>query len=167
LGFTRERTSERGALRLSWMIKPRIRFQRANYLVADIDRALTFYRDVLGFDVVFIKDSEPESYSYDVFEIERGQGMRFCVLRTEEQPNVMALTEVPNLPKPAEAPRRAGIVLEARDIDAAVQAARDLGLQVYREDHLVTKDGREGVEYGIVDFDGNLVVLYLIRKDAV
>lgn len=148
------------------MSKPKIRFQRANYLVANIERSLTFYRDILGFDVVFIKDSEPDSYSYDVFEIEPGGPMRFCVLRTEEQPNVMALTEVAGLPPSCAEPRRAGVVLEARDIDDAVQAARDLGLTVYREDHLVTKDGREGVEYGIVDFDGNLVVLYLIRKDA-
>lgn len=148
------------------MTKPQIRFQRANYLVANIDRALTFYRDVLGFEVVFIKDSEADSYSYDVFEIKRGPAMRFCVLRTEDQPNVMALTEVPGLPPAAAKPRRAGIVLEAGNIDAAVSASRDLGLTVYREDHLVTKDGREGVEYGIVDFDGNLVVLYLIRKDA-
>lgn len=148
------------------MTKPRLRLQRANYLVSDLDRALTFYRDVLGFEVVFIKDSEVDSYSYDVFEIDRGAAMRFCVLRTDEQPNVMALTEVPGLTPSTETPRRAGIVLEAREIDQAVADAKALGLTVYREDHLVTKDGREGVEYGIVDFDGNLVVLYLIRKDA-
>lgn len=148
------------------MTKPGIRFQRANFLVADIDRALTFYRDVLGFEVVFVKDSDPDSYSYDVFEIARGPAMRFCVLRTADQPNVMALTEVPGLSPSGVTPRRAGIVLEARDIDQAVAASRQLGLRVYREDHLITKDGREGVEYGIVDFDGNLVVLYLIRKDA-
>ncbi|GLQ22844.1 hypothetical protein GCM10007853_07180 [Algimonas ampicilliniresistens] len=148
------------------MTKPQIRFQRANYLVANLDRALTFYRDVLGFDVVFIKDSEADSYSYDVFEIERGSTMRFCVLRTEDQPNVMALTEVADLPPTEATPRRAGVVLEAANIDDAVAASRALGLTIYREDHLVTKDGREGVEYGIVDFDGNLVVLYLIRKDA-
>ena len=148
------------------MTKSQIRFQRANYLVADIDRALIFYCDVLGFDVVFIKDSDPDSYSYDVFEIERGSAMRFCVLRTDDQPNVMALTEVPGLPPATATPRRAGIVLEASNIDEAVAAARALGLTVYREDHLVTKDGRGGVEYGIVDFDGNLVMLYLIRNDA-
>jgi catechol 2,3-dioxygenase-like lactoylglutathione lyase family enzyme len=148
------------------MTKPRLRFQRANYLVADLDRALTFYRDVLGFEVVFVKDSEADSYSYDVFEIDRTAPMRFCVLRTDEQPNVMALTEVTNLPRSDASPRRAGIVLEARDIEDTVEAAKAMGLTVYREDHLVTKDGREGVEYGLVDFDGNLVVLYLIQQEA-
>jgi len=148
------------------MTKPALRFQRSNLLVANIERALTFYRDVLGFEVAFLKDSEAESYSYDVFGIARDQPMRFCVLRTAEQPNVLALTEVPNLPRVTDMPRRSGIVLEALEIRNCVRQAKTLGLQVFREDHLVTKDGREGVEYGIVDFDGNLVVLYLIEKDA-
>jgi len=89
------------------MTKSKVRFQRANFLVADIERALTFYRDVLGFDVVFIKDSEADSYSYDVFDIDRGPAMRFAVLRTETQANVMALTEVKGLPPTRRAaPRR-------------------------------------------------------------
>ena len=147
-------------------MKPRVRFQRANFLVADIDRALFFYRDVLGFETVFIKDSAPDSYSYDVFEIERGIPMRFAVLRTETQANVMALTEVGELPKTEATPRRAGIVLDVSDIDAVVLKSKALGLKTYHEDHLVTKDGREGREFGIVDFDGNLVVVYTITKAA-
>lgn len=145
---------------------PKVRFQRANFLVANIDGALKFYRDVLGFDVAFIKDSEPDNYSYDVFDIERGPAMRFAVLSTETQANVMALTEVSGLQPTTAAPRRAGIVLDVADIDAVISGARDLGLKVYHEDHLVTKDGREGREFGIVDFDGNLVVVYTITKAA-
>jgi len=148
------------------MTKPRLRFQRANFLVADIDLALKFYRDVLGFETVFIKESEADSYSYDVFAIERDKPMRFCVLRTEDQPNVMALTEVKDLRPSTQTPRRAGIILEDTEILSSVTKAKSLGLTVYREDHLITKDGREGVEYGIVDFDGNLVVLYLIQTTA-
>ena len=34
-----------------------LRFQRANFVVQDIERSLTFYRDVLGFTVAFIKES--------------------------------------------------------------------------------------------------------------
>jgi len=148
------------------MSKPRLRFQRANFLVADVERSLTFYRDVLGFETVFIKDSEADSYSYDVFAIDRDAPMRFCVLRTQDQPNVMALTEVAGLSLTDAVPRRAGIILEDTQIFESVEKAKALGLTVYQEDHLITKDGREGVEYGIVDFDGNLVVLYLIQKAA-
>lgn len=145
-------------------MKPKIRFQRANFVVANIDRALTFYRDVLGFDLVFIKDSAEESYSYDVFEIDRDQKMRFAVLGTPNQANVMALTEVPNAAPVTDKPRRSAIILEITEIDIVVKASKELGLKVYPEDKLITKDGREGREIGIVDFDGNLVVIYLITK---
>ena len=40
--------------------------------------------------------------------------------------------------------------------------ARNLGLKVHEEAELHTNDGRIGREIGIVDFDGNLVVIYLI-----
>ncbi len=148
------------------MTKLAIRFQRANYIVADIDRALTFYRDILGFTVTFVKDSAADSYSYDVFEIERGQPMRFAVLSAPGQPNVMALTEVPNVKPVTATPRRSAIILEILEIDRVVEQSGVLGLTVYPEDKLITKDGREGREIGIVDFDGNLVVIYLITKAA-
>jgi catechol 2,3-dioxygenase-like lactoylglutathione lyase family enzyme len=142
------------------------RFQRANYVVSDLDRALVFYRDILGFTVDFIKDSEDDSYSYPVFEIDRGRSMKFAVLSTASQPRVMALTEIagplPELPMP----RRSAIVVEAPDVDGVVAASRDAGLQVYDEEHLVTQDGREGREVGIVDADGNLVVIYYITSQA-
>ncbi|MBC6402450.1 MAG: VOC family protein [Hyphomonadaceae bacterium] len=146
------------------MSKSGPRFQRANHVVADIGRALTFYRDLLGFDVAFIKDSAPDSYSHEVFDIDRNKPVRFAVLTTPEQTNVMALTEVPGLEPIAGMPRRSAIVLETPEIDTIVAGSRALGLTVYPEDHLVTKDGREGREVGIVDFDGNLVVIYLITQ---
>lgn len=147
-------------------MKPKIRFQRANFVVASIDRALTFYKGVLGFDLVFIKDSDADSYSYDVFEIGRSNNMRFAVLGTPQQANVMALTEVPSAKPIQNTPRRCAIILEIADIDNVVEQSKALGLKVYPEDNLVTKDGREGREIGIVDFDGNLVVIYLITKTA-
>lgn len=148
------------------MSKPSIRFQRANFIVQDIDRALRFYRDVLGFSVTFIKDSASDSYSYDVFEIDPVQPLRFAVLSCPDQPNVMALTEIPNAEPITDTPRRSAIILEIPEIDQVVDGAKGLGLKVYHEDHLVTKDGREGREIGIVDYDGNLVVIYLITKAA-
>ncbi len=142
------------------------RFQRANYLVSNLDRALGFYRDILGFSVDFIKDSDAGSYSYPVFEIDRVCSLRFAVLSTSSQPRVMALTEVsgalPDLPMP----RRSAIVVETPDIDGVVRAATQAGLKVYEEEHLVTQDQREGREVGIVDADGNLVVIYYIEDQA-
>ncbi len=142
-----------------------VRFQRANYVVSDLDRALEFYCGILGMSVEFQKDSEDDSYSYPVFEIDRSATMRFAVLNTPGQPRVMALTEVRGVELPSPPmPRRAAIVLDVADIDGVVEKSRAAGLHVYPEEHLVTNDGREGREIGIVDADGNLVVIYHITS---
>lgn len=146
--------------------KPKVRFQRANYLVRDLERSLTLYRDILGFETVFMKDSDEESYSYDVFEIDRSHAMRFCVLRTSDQPNVMGLTEVADLPPITDKPSRSAIVLEIPEFDRVLSEAAALGLKTFEEEKLITKDGREGREAALLDFDGNLVVIYIILKAA-
>ena len=144
-----------------------VRFQRGNHVVADLDRALAFYEGVLGFDVTFVLPPNPASYSYAVFDIPRDAVMRFCVLSTATQERVMALTEVKGLDLPAlPHPRRSAIVLEIDDPDAVMAGARALGLQVYGEEVLHTKDGRVGREIGIVDADDNLVVIYEITGTA-
>lgn len=140
-----------------------VRFQRGNHVVADLDRALTFYRDVLGFEVTFILPHNPESYSFPVFAIPREAVMRFCVLSTATQQRVMALTEVAGIDlAPVPHPRRSAIVLEVADPDAVMAGARALGLTVYPEEVLHTHDGRLGREIGIVDFDDQLIVIYTI-----
>ena len=88
------------------------RFQRANYVVRDIDQSLELYRDVLGFEVAFILDSPDDSYSYPVFEIDRSHSLRFAVLSAPGQPRVMALTEVPGEIPAVPFPRRAAIVID-------------------------------------------------------
>ncbi len=144
-----------------------VRFQRGNHVVADLPRALTFYRDVLGFDVTFVLPPNPDSYSYPVFDISRDAVMQFCVLSTESQERVMALTEIKGVVlAPTPHPRRSAIVLEIDDPDAVMAGAQALGLQVYDEEVLHTKDGRVGREIGIVDFDDNLVVIYKILGTA-
>jgi catechol 2,3-dioxygenase-like lactoylglutathione lyase family enzyme len=144
-----------------------VRFQRGNHVVADLDRALAFYEGVLEFDVTYVLPPNPGSYSYPVFDIPRDAAMRFCVLSTETQERVMALTEIRGVELPAiPHPRRSAIVLEVADPDAVVAGARALGLMVYDEEALHTADGRTGREVGIVDFDDNLVVIYKITGTA-
>ena len=140
-----------------------VRFQRANFVVTNIDRALAFYRDVLGLKLDFIKDSPDDSYSYEVFEIDNAQKIRFAVLSSATQVRVLALTELPGATlEDAPFPRRAAIVLEVSDVDGVVRGAEAAGCRVYPEDKLITHDGRVGREVGIVDDDGNLTVIYHI-----
>lgn len=142
-------------------------FQRGNHVVADLDRALDFYCRILGMTLEFRKESAPDSYSYPVFDIPREARLRFAVLNTPEQPRVMALTEIRGVPlPPVPAPRRSAIVLRTPDIDRIVGQAVAAGLQVHPEEKLVTHDGREGREVGIIDHDGNVVVIYHITSAA-
>ena len=149
------------------MTKPAVRFQRANFVVRDLEQALGFYRDILGFEVEYIQESPADSYSYTVFEIDRKASLRFATLSTPGQPRVMALTEVRGAPlKHCPDPKRAAIVLEVADFDYVCERAVAWGLIVHPEDKLVTHDGRIGREAGIVDHDGNLVVIYYITPKA-
>ena len=56
------------------------------------------------------------------------------------------------------------IVLDVPNIDEVLAGCADAGFHVYPEEHLVTHDGRTGREIGIVDDDGNLVVIYRIES---
>jgi len=38
-----------------------VRFQRGNHVVANLDRALTFYQGVLGFEVTYILPPKPRA----------------------------------------------------------------------------------------------------------
>lgn len=146
---------------------PHLRFQRANFVVRDLDRALLFYRDVLGFEVAFVQEHNPDSYSLPVFAMPSGARLRFCTLSAPGQPRVMALTQVAAVDLPAvPRPRRSAIVLDIADPDGVIVGARRLGLQVHAEHVLHTHDGRVGREIGIVDADDNLVVIYRINDAA-
>ena len=142
-----------------------MRFQRANYLVSNKERALLLYRDILGMSLDFMKVSEEDSYSYDVFDIDESIAIEFALLSYEDQARVMALTILGdgNLEKNP-LPRRAAICIEVDDVDDAVSKCNENGFHCYGEDHLITHDGREGKEVGILDDDGNLIVIYKIEK---
>ena len=142
-----------------------MRFQRANYLVSNKERALLLYVDILGMNLDFMKESEEDSYSYEVFDIDDSIPMEFALLSYENQPRVLALTILGdgNLEQNP-TPRRSAIVIEVDNVDETVAKCKKNGFHCYRDDHLITHDGREGKEVGILDDDGNLVVIYKIEK---
>ena len=142
-----------------------IRFQRANFLVSDIEAALRFYVDVLGMEVAFRKPYRDESYSHVVFGLDRSNPIGFVALSTSTEPRVMGLTEVAGIER-LPAPRRSTIVLHVDDPDAVVDRARAGGFEVFPEQELITHDGRRGREIGLLDADGNVVVIYRITAPA-
>lgn len=105
--------------------KAPVRFQRANFVVTDLDRALTFYEGVLGFEIEYRLGDNPDSYSRPVFDIPTEAKLAFVTLNLPNQRRVMALTEITGIELGAVPhPRRNAIVLEAQDPDAVMAGAR-------------------------------------------
>lgn len=130
-------------------------------MVADIDRALTIYRDILGFSVDRISDPNNESYSYPVFEIPEEATLRFATLSTPTQSRTLAMTEITGIalqkPKP---PHMATNVIRVSDMENVMRKIEALGLKTVREERATTPEGITFIERAFVDFDGHLVVLY-------
>lgn len=141
---------------------PSPRIQRSTVIVTDMDRAIDFYCNVLGFDLEFKKQSDSESYSYPVFGIDRDAQIGFAVLGTPDQPRSLGLTSITGDIGEMGLPRRFGLVLNVDDVDAVLSRAEAAGAKIFEEDALVTNDGRTGREVGILDPDGNLAVIYKI-----
>ncbi len=121
------------------MNRPEIRFQRANYVVANLDRALEFYVGVLGLTLDFVKESDKTSFSYPVFAIPDDAVIRFAVLSAPNQPRVMALTEIKNIElKPVSQARQAAIELESPDSDVDANRTKAAGFEVCEEGKLET-----------------------------
>lgn len=136
-------------------------FKRSNFVVADIDRSLTVYRDILGFSVFgTIEESSEDSYSYPVFKIPKEAKIRFVALNSPSQERTLALTEVSGieLPKP-QTPLMSGVVIRVDDLATTIKQVQNLKLET-TEIKVVESPRINYKEQAFLDFDGHLIVLY-------
>jgi catechol 2,3-dioxygenase-like lactoylglutathione lyase family enzyme len=138
-------------------------YKRQLYVVTDMERALTLWRDVMGLQPGEITTSGPNSYSREVFNIPQRAAMRFCTLSAgPNQVRTLALLEVRGVRLPRKTGiRTTGAVINANGrLDAIVAAARAKGLTVFSSRVLESPTQGTGVEQGFLDWDGNVIVLY-------
>ncbi len=137
-------------------------FKRVTLVVADLERSLAIYRDILGFQLDGIMESNDASYSYPVFEIDPEAKIRFATLSAgPEQVRTMALTEVTgmDLPKPGR-PFMTASVIRVDDLDGAFAKIEQLGLETVPGTVAERPGEFKFKEQAFVDFDGHLIVLY-------
>ncbi|MEM7049252.1 MAG: VOC family protein [Acidobacteriota bacterium] len=138
-------------------------FKRVTLVVADLDRALTIYRDILGFHLDGVSESGPDSYSYPVFKIDRDAKIRFATLSAgTEQVRTLALTEVRGMELPeAGRPLMSAAVIRSRNLERDFERLEALGLETTAP-KFVTGQEFSFWERAFIDYDGHLVVLYEI-----
>jgi catechol 2,3-dioxygenase-like lactoylglutathione lyase family enzyme len=140
--------------------------KRINLCVADMERSLKVYRDILGFTVNYMKDSASDSYSYPVFMFPKHAKMRFATLDSPTQERTFALTEVTGITLPTPPlPHMSAVVINCPNFDDVVTKVKAMGLKVVPEQALPDLDGKpKGRETAFVDPDGHLIVLYRMNN---
>lgn len=138
-------------------------FKRQLYVVSDMERALRLWTGPLGMTATGITNSQPTSYSYDVFNIPREARLRFATLSAGPfQERTFALLEVTGVPVPRQTGiRPTGAVINANGkLDAIIAWATAEGLTVIPARELRSVTQGVGIEQAFLDWDGNVIVLY-------
>lgn len=140
-------------------------YKRVTLVVADIDKSLEVYRDILGFTLNSRKASDDDSYSYPVFNIPREAKVAFATLDSPEQERTIGLTEIKGVPLPKnEGIHMTASVIKVADLDTVMDQIAALGLNTVDQ----TTDSNDNFtfkEAAFWDFDGHLVVLYEIQNN--
>lgn len=137
-----------------------LEYKRNTLVVADYEKSLTIYRDILGFSVNYINQSSSDSYSYPVFDIPPEAIATFVALDSPTQERTFALTEIKGVALPKQTrPRMSVSVIKVDDLANTIVKLETLGLETLeiRND---TTDGQSYNEQAFVDFDGHLILLY-------
>ena len=139
--------------------------KRQAIIVSDMDRALSLYRDVLGFELHSLTQSSETSYSYDVFNIPREASIRFATLDAGDvQIRTLALIEITGVElEPQTGIHRAAAVINVNGrYDEVLAAVDEFGLERVEPRVLGNPDSEngQGIELGFLDWDGNLIVIY-------
>jgi len=141
-----------------------VQIKRPNLVVEDLDRSLRLYRDILGFKVFAVGDSQSDSYSYPVFRFPKEARLRMATLSTDTHVRALALTEVRGvrLP-PLPVPHRTAVVIQVQGLEQIMKRVEAEGLKVVPATSSRTAEGQTFIEQAFEDYDGHLIVLYELR----
>lgn len=146
-----------------------LRIKRPLLIVADLERSLDFYVDVVGLEVYEIEDTynrDPASLGYEMFNIERGKPKRMAMLNTSDEVRGMTLQEVSDTDIVIEQSPRTHTILFQTDDVLGIQARAEAGgfhvvEPVLGDIPATDKAPRlRFVEFGVIDPDGHVVAFF-------
>ncbi len=136
-------------------------FKRITLLVRDIEESLKIYRDILGFTLESVKDSDDDSYSYPVFRLPQVAKVRFATLNSPDQIRTIGFTEVKGVELPRyDGPIMTASVIRVSEIEQAMAKIISLGLEHTELKIDESESSGQFKEQSFIDFDGHLIVVY-------
>ncbi|MEX0271310.1 VOC family protein [Leptolyngbyaceae cyanobacterium UHCC 1019] len=145
-------------------IKAGLHLKRPCLIVADLQRALQIYQDILGFRLDYVGEASADSYLYTVFKLPAQAQLTFAALSTEHEPRAIALTEAKNVDlPPLLPPHRIGTVIQVSDLAPIIQQIQALNLEIIPPCSFTAPPNLVFTEQGFHDFDGHLIILYQVK----
>ena len=140
-----------------------VRFKRPNLVVPDMDAALKFYVDMLGFKLVSMEESkiDPNNYAYTAFNFDRNKPVRQATLDSSTEARAFAITEVKGLSAGiSREPSLTAMVVETKRFRALLEELKTAGYTVTEFRDTSIETGRGILEVGVLDPAGHLIVVY-------
>ena len=143
-----------------------VRFKRPNLVVPDMDAALKFYVDHLGFKFAYAEESRinpGSNYAYHAFNFDPTKAVRQATFHSSTEERAFAITEVKGLAADiSRTPSLTAMVVETKRFMALRQELIDAGYTVtdYRDTSQTSDSGTGILEMGVLDPAGHLIVLY-------
>lgn len=146
---------------------PGLHVKRPCLLVADLERSLQLYCDILGFRLDYVGEASPQSYLYTVFQLPPEARLRFAALSSDREERALALTEVKGLAlAPAVPPFLGATVIQVAGVPPLLSEIAALGLTILPPSHFTAPPNLRFTEQAIHDFDGHLLVLYDVKAET-
>lgn len=140
---------------------------RPNLVVADMDRALRIYRDILGFKVNVVMPVKEVDFMRAVFNAPPGVTMRIAFLSSEKQRfGQLGMTEIKGveLPAPPAGTYPDVLIIEhQRDVEGLYQQLKDEGCELTR---IFDLNGPKRREFIFTDHDGHRVLMMKLQSAA-
>ena len=138
-----------------------VHLRRSSLVVGDLEKSLSLYRDILGFEVGPVGTYEKDNYAYQVFNIPEEATIRVATLNSTDQQRIINLKEVTGitLSEYRSALFTNVLLIKVADLKTVMQKISALGLQT-TEEHTVKGSRLSYIEQSFTDFDGHRIALY-------
>lgn len=142
-----------------------VHFQRSSVLVSNLNESLKVYRDILGFEVAIIAESDKDSYVYEVFNIPKEANVKVATLHSSDQKRIINLKQVTgvNLPRMRDGIIMSAVLIRVEDLRTVMEMIDTMGLK-HTKEHEVRGKRISYKEQSFIDPDGHLVALYELLK---